>query len=246
MSKSTLFLSMVVVISLVFTVSCVSREVPVTETYYETEYRTESYIEIGKEQRDYLTPKWTRYAWVYYPILEWSEAGAGSYYDGYEISTAKLSKSQVKLILSNLSQSSLWGILVVNLTGVGKLSSPPPRSRLDTKTVVRGGEIKYIPPPAEQQWLDNLNAITTDPKHFLSLTRSDQHTGADITVDVSSMEEFMVITCTPPFGGPVIEKVQLIWFDEVTKERQVPYQVEKQRTVTKTEKVPIWEAIFGK
>ena len=45
--------------------------------------------------------------------------------------------------------------------------------------------------------------------------------------------------------SPVIERVQLIWFDEVTKERQVPYQVEKQRTVIQTEKVPFWEVLFG-
>jgi hypothetical protein len=56
----------------------------------------------------------------------------------------------------------------------------------------------------------------------------------------------MVLTCVPWGGAPVIEKVQLIWSEEVTKERQVPYQVEKQRTVMTTEKVPFWGAIFGK
>jgi hypothetical protein len=243
MGKSILFVSLVVAISLVLTVSCVNKDVPVTETYYETEYRTESYIEVVGCQSDYLTPKWTRSANVYFTSLEWAEAGAQSYYDGYEISTAKLSKSQVKLILS---QSSLWGILVVNFTGVGKLPTPPPRDPLKEKVVYEKGVQKITAVPEFQEWLDNLNAITTDPKHVISFTRSDEHTGRDIIVDVTGVEGFMVITCVPLFGAPVIEKVQLIWPEEVTKERQVPYQVEKQRTVMQTEKVPFWEVFFGK
>ena len=245
MGKSSLFVSMVVAISLVFTVSCVTKEVPVTETYYETEYRTESYIEVGEEQREYLTPKWTRYANVYLMILEWAEAGAGSYFDGYEISTAKLSKSQVKLILTNLSQSSPWGIQVTNLTGVGRLSTPPPRDPLQEKVVYENGVRKITSVPEFEEWLDNLNAITTDPKHHISFTRSDEHTGRDIIVDVTGVEEFMVQTCIPLLTSPIIEKVQLTWSEEVTKERQVPYQVEKQRTVIQTEKVPFWEVLFG-
>jgi hypothetical protein len=104
-------------------------------------------------------------------------------------------------------------------------------------------EMEYTPTPELQRWLDSLNAITTDPKYFLSFTRSEQHTG-DIIVDVSRMEEFMITTCVP-WGmgeqGVIVEKVQLIWSGEIIKERQVTYQVEKQRTVTKREKVPIWE-----
>jgi hypothetical protein len=47
-----------------------------------------------------------------------------------------------------------------------------------------------------------------------------------------------------------VQEVKIAWCDNVTekktvtKERQVPYQVEKQRTVTQTKKVPFWETIF--
>jgi hypothetical protein len=246
MKKLTLLFPFVMIICLVFSVSCVSKQVEVTETYYETKYRTETYTEVGEEQRDYLTPKWTRYAFVYFTNLEWAKAGAESYFDGYEISTAKLSKSQARLILSNLSQGPPWGIQVINLTGVGKLPLPPPRDPLQEKTVYEKEVRKITTAPEFQEWFDNLNAIVTDPKHFISFTRSDEHTGRDIIVDVTGVEEFMVWTCVPMLMSPIIEKVQLIWSEEVTKERQVPYQVEKQRTVTTTEKVPIWEAIFGK
>ena len=148
----------VVVIPLVFTASCISKDVQTTETYYETEYRTESYIEIGNENKEYITPKWERYAPMYFSNLEWSKTGAESNLDGYEISTAQLSNSQIKLILTSDPQSSLWGILVINLTGIGPLSEPPPQSGLHVHKMVEG-EVKYIPEPAEQKWLHDLNAI---------------------------------------------------------------------------------------
>ena len=51
----------------IFMLSCVSKEVPVTETYYETEYRTEYYVETGAEQRVNIKPEWTRQGWIYVP-----------------------------------------------------------------------------------------------------------------------------------------------------------------------------------
>jgi hypothetical protein len=235
----------ILAICLISTVSCIRSEVPVIETYSETQYRTESYVEIGNEHQEYMTPKWERYAPMYFTKLEWAKEGAESSIDGYAISTAKLSKSQIKLILSNNPQASLWGILVVNLTGIGPISEPPPQSGSAVRELVNGEE-KYIPPPAEQQWIDGLNAIMTDPKYVLFFARSDQYTGSDITINVTGVEEFAVITCTPPYWlenpGPIVEKVQLIWSDEAVKERQVPYQVEEQRTVMQTKQVPFWEA----
>jgi len=94
MGKSRLFVSMVVAISLVFTVSCVSKEVPVAETYYETEYRTEYRTETYTTTEDVmvetvegsniLSPKskW-RSDWVF---LVGSGGADFTYYYGYDIS----------------------------------------------------------------------------------------------------------------------------------------------------------------
>ncbi|MBC8274052.1 MAG: hypothetical protein H8E40_03695 [Chloroflexi bacterium] len=60
----------------------------------------------------------------------------------------------------------------------------------------------------------------------------------------------IVITC-PEFGAFRLVSMDYIWDElevttrEVTKYRDVPVQVEKQRTVTETRQVPFWEAIFG-
>ncbi len=78
-----------------------------------------------------------------------------------------------------------------------------------------------------------------------------------ITFDSSKVKEFAIITrtkasynpalCTgelPPAFRSTIEvsNVQLLWTNEI----QTPYEVEKQRTVMQTKKVPFWEATFSK
>jgi hypothetical protein len=77
-----------------------------------------------------------------------------------------------------------------------------------------------------------------------------------LEVDVTGIKNLAIITSTliTPISrreNP-IKTVKLMWSDKVvekrtvTKERQVPYEVERQRTVMETEKVPFWEAILGK
>ncbi len=238
-----------ILVCLLFSISCVTREYEVTESYAETMYRTETDVEIINETQEYLTPDWKRYAPIYFKGLEWAKSGAQSSLYGYKIDPPDGSKNKINLILSNDPQSSLWGILVVDLTGMGPISGPPSQSGLE-KTKVMEGELKYQPGPAEQQWLDDFNAVATDPDRFLSYIRSDQSYNVPIVVDMGSAREFAIITCTPPSwlvaASPVIQKVQLISYEEKITEEQVPYRVTKERTVIKTEEVPLWEAIFDK
>lgn len=244
MKKLSLLFSFLIVTCLVFPVACISKEAQVTETYYDTEYRTESYVETGEEQQVYIKPEWKRHAWVGLVFVEWEKTESQSFFDGYDISLAKDSVSQVKLTLR--SDSSLWAILVVDLTGLGPLSAPPARGYMDEKVVLEEGKQKVIvTAPGSEEWLANVNAITADPKRILNLTKSDQYTSRNITVVTTGADQFMLWICTPHFANPPIESVKLIWQSKSVKERQVPYKVQKQRTVTKIEKVPIWEAVFG-
>jgi hypothetical protein len=241
----TILGGIVLVPFLILIASCVSRDVPVTETYYETEYRTESYIEVGEEQQVYLVPERMWHSTTYFLDLERGQQLLGTYYFGYKISTGKHSLSQVTLKLG--SDPSFWAIAVIDLTGVGQLPPPPPRDPLQEKVVWEKEVMKFTTAPEFQEWFDNYNAIVTGSKCLLALKgcliRSDQHTGRDIVVATTGVDEFAILlnTSTP---NSIIKKVQLMWFDEVTKERQIPYQVEKQRTVMQTKKVPFWEVIF--
>ena len=82
MKKSTLFGSMVMITCLVFSVSCVSKAVEVTETYYETEYKTEEYR--TAEQYEFKTPHPTplfyRTKTAYGPFILFNMGGEGYLY----------------------------------------------------------------------------------------------------------------------------------------------------------------------
>jgi len=70
LGRWSLFLSMTIVISLAFVISCVSKEVPVADIYYETEYKTEN------------THKTETVTEALYPVDVWY---AGQYYYIYTL-----------------------------------------------------------------------------------------------------------------------------------------------------------------
>jgi len=249
-----LFLSLFIVVFFVFNSSCISKEVPVTETYYETEYRTEYKTETHTTTEDVVV-KTTDGKTYIYPILKWqtglylSRVGSGigmSYYYGYEISTAEHSTIKVKVSVSQGALKQTGGIVVYDLTGIGQIPNAPATDQMGT---YKDGV--YIPPPVIQEWLDSFNSVLTNSTRALSYL--DTNIGADhIVFDANGIKEFCILANT--WNAQPISSVQLVWTDDVTEPRtmikekevpyQVPYQVEKQRTVTQTKKVPFWEAIF--
>jgi hypothetical protein len=245
-----LSLLFVAVISIVFIVSCVTKEVPVTETYYETEYKTEYRTETYTETEDVVV---STSEGKTYPTLvsEWQTGmyfkaeGSGTgmtYYSGYEIDGNEHAQSEVKIRISSMAKGYIG---VYNLTGVGQI--PPQPELRGSRAPTASGEASLL--PVEQEWFDNLNAIVTDPQRVLSLEPMGNGQ-EEIAFDAKGIEEFAILANS--WNKNCISSVKLVWPEDivekriVTKERQVPYQVpvqvEKQRTVTKTEKVPFWEA----
>jgi len=224
--------------------ACVTKNIPVTETYYETQYRTESFVEVGQESRETLEIAWRRFGPLYFKELEWAQSGALSSLDGYQIDTDDKLNSRIALKLSKDPQTSLWGIMVINLTGFGPLPTFPSQSSTAYQKLI-DGKMVYKPNPQEQAWVDTLNSLTQDQKRCLFFSASDKWTRQEINVDVTGMDEIAVITCIPPHWlvgtGPTIEKVELISCDGTRKQEPVPYEVEKQRTSIQTAKVPFWE-----
>jgi len=311
--RLSLLLAMVMVTSLVFTVSCVDREVQVTETYYETEYR---------EEVTDLTPqvKWRTNLYGDSTTIDaaanecWSDTPLISYY-GYEISTDQYSESHVKVFYSftghaTLSQDTC--LYVHDLTGIGQIVLPtnfefgePKLGQYPETWSVRGSvshrklkQYDYIPTPQEKEWLEYYHSIvgTSDisgpcqPERARRLLASASFSlwpsptqdmcykdpeytprigaltdlsvavlggayryNCSITFDTPKVKEFAIITWTKPgsniFCACIYPDYALSTFIEISSVqliRQVPYQVEKQRVVMQTKKVPFWEVIFGK
>jgi hypothetical protein len=288
---------------LIITASCVSRDVPVTETYYETEYKTETYTtteDVMVDHKEGETNLKSTMIWS----AGFPDEGVGFNYYSYEISMIQHSTSQIKVtFLNSVSEQNLKeGIMVYNLTGKSQISIPPAR-----QTWGEGAT-------ETKQWFDNFNSLIEDPKYKLpvltvnarqgiyydsllavdrcidycsnifiinsdpalrnQLTAEPTHVGesfglgkapnfrvsnsvyavrggnrepAYIVFDASGIKAFAILDSWFMFP---ISDVQLLWTDEVTEERtvtkeeQVPYQVEKQRTVVQAQRVPFWEVIF--
>ena len=251
MKRLSLFLG-ILIISLAISSSCVTREVPVTETYYETEYKTETYTETENvvvktdEGEEYLNTvdKWQTNLY-FLPggaspgKLAFPSVYELTYYYGYAITTAKHSRSRVEINFYSTALKQEGEIRVVDLTGVGQIphKPEPPMGKFITETWAK-------------KWLDDLNVVVTNPERILGDIQTGAETNNQITFDAAGVTDFAIFANT--WNQYTVKSVKLIWADDtieprtVTKERQVPVQVEKQRTVVTTEKVPIWEAVFGK
>jgi hypothetical protein len=235
---------------LLLATSCVVREVPTVETYYETEYRTEyrteTYTETvdavveSKQGKKYLSPK---IKWYTNLVFSGFESSGGTYYYGYQLDPSGHSNAQVEIRISQVAQQQKGLVRVYDLTGIGQI---PPRP-----TPFKDWYMGLY--PEELNWLNTFN-YTLSTARLLGEVRTG--TGMDdyIAFDAYGITEFGILATT--WNAYSISSVYLSWVDEiigkttVTKERQVPYQVpyqvEKQRTVTKIQKVPVWEVILGK
>jgi len=248
MRKLGILLSILMMALPLCATSCVTREIPAVETYYETEYRTEyrteTYTETvdavidSRQGKKYLSPQ---VKWHTNLVVPGFEGSGGTYYYGYQLEPSGHSKTQVEIHISPGAQQQKGLVRVYDLTGIGQI---PPRPT----------PYKYFwYEPSELNWLNSLN-YTLSTARMLGELRTGVGMDDYIVFDANGIMEFGIFATT--WHGYAITSVRLTWVDEiigkktVTKERQVPYQVpyqvEKQKTVTKTQKVPIWTAILGR
>jgi len=274
MGKSSLLVSMVVAVSLVFTVSCVSKEVPVAETYYETEYRTEEYAGIEEvvtivEGEDKLEPElawWNSLMyWSTYPGEERYSSESYIWYSGYYLPEHKAARIQFN------TRPKVIQVRAFNVSDVDHIDSPQDVSTTGLPSVFWGHAPdwpwwKYPqgwkrppgldwPPLSLSTYLDFFNLILNSDRQIYTsyLNKSSGNNSHDF--DISGVTKLALVVEMGGFSGAYVtdptSSVKLIWSDElveektVTKQRQVPYEVEKQRTVMQTKQVPFWEAIFG-
>jgi hypothetical protein len=247
MRKSVVLFFVLIAILSLLAASCVTRQVPVVETYTETEYktgyRTETYTETvdavisSKEGTSYpnLQSKW--YTDLLIPGFQGS---GGTYYYDYTIESSH-SKNQIQIDISEVAQEASGMVRVYDLSSTGPI---PPRP-----TPFK----EYWLQPAEISWIQNLNLVLGSAR-LLGDVQLGSGGGNQILFDANGVREFGILATT--WNAYAIKSVKLIWTDEVTGTKevtgekqvpyQVPYQVEKQRTVNQTEKVPFWDAILGK
>jgi hypothetical protein len=248
MRKLVVFFSLLMVVVPLFAASCVTTEVPVVETYYETEYRTEYKTEPYTQTMDAVLESHQGRTYLE-PVVKWyTNVGAsgfqgagGTYYYGYWIDPTEHAKAQVEIRISPSGQQQKGLVRVYDLTGFGQIAVRP------TPFQNRRFELDEI------AWINHLNYVLTNAR-MLGEVKTGVGMDDDIVFDAEAVREFGIFATT--WNAYTIGSVKLLWVDEVIGQQtitgekqvpyQVPYQVEKQRTVIKTETVPFWEAILGR
>jgi hypothetical protein len=235
---------------LLFATSCVTRENPTAHTYYETEYRTEYRTETYTETVDAVVESKQGKKYLS-PIIKWHtnlvfsgfEGSGGTYYYGYRLDASGHPNAQVEIRVSPGAQQQKGLVRVYDLTGIGQIP-PRPTPLKDWYTGLY---------PEELNWLNTFNYLLSTAR-LLGEVRTGVGMDDYIVFDADGITEFGIFATT--WHIYPLSSVYLTWTDEVigkttvTRERQVPYQVpyqvERQRTVTKIQKVPVWEVILGR
>jgi len=252
----------VAVTSIVFTVSCVGKEVPVTETYYETEYRTEQYTDVEKVvtvvkgEDDLKSDK------------DWLLEDVGLWYHSYELPQHNTAQLVLDLPSRDSPYSSFrytsFDVYVYDMTKVGHLPAwdmPVPHCIqyyyvTDPKVTWLDCNLTEEGRAQFEVWADSIDSKLESATLVSEVARGSASSWKDppYIYNVTGIKTLAIIVETKDSGKlqayPFSRSTKLVWSDviteekAVTKERQVPYQVEKQRTVMQTKKVPFWEAIF--
>lgn len=239
-----------------FAAACVTKEVTTTETYYitdsKTEYKTESYTETesvvvktttGKLQ---LSPSvtWNNAIWW----LESMGSADSTYYYGYNLyedygqSILEHSRSQIKITITSLAKEQKGSIFVYDLSAIGQIPA--------MQSVWWEDYYMY----KYKEWLTTLQTKMENAPVLGKLDTGFGTTTDQIVFDAKGVKSFAIFANTYILNA--ITSVELIWADDVieqrtvTKQRQVPYQVpfqvERKRTVMKPTLVPLWEVILSK
>ncbi|MBN1376340.1 MAG: hypothetical protein JXA01_09305 [Dehalococcoidia bacterium] len=242
----------------VFYTACVSQEYPVTENYEETQYKSELTSETYTENQTSLLTDSGEFALASY--FKWSSSGLSFsgirnvYYYGYEIPEADLYDDiRLRVSVWQQLQQETARVSIFDMSEAGHIESPEPTSEgmapeeLPQSYLITGS--------ASITWLKSANSIINHAK-FLGGTGYLWSKPADPQIfylDAGKASSIAVIVSGPinKWNGSV--NLDVLWNHTatsrhtVTKERQVtrqvPYQVEHQRTVYKVKQVPFWEIV---
>jgi hypothetical protein len=232
--------------------ACVSKDFAVSQNYQETQYRTETSTEFYADNQTTIQSESGEFALT--PYFNWSTEAF--YYYGYEIPDAQ-SYDNISLRLSIWPQLQYETVLlrVFDMSKTGQIPSPEP---------LPSGEQLTAPPAwylikgtASATWLQSANTMINQSK-FLGATSYLFSKSADpqiIVLNAGKASSIAVIITGPENRWNCRINLDVLWtrdtfkYEPITKQRQVskevPFQVDRQRTVYQTRQVPFWEAMLS-
>ncbi len=235
-----------------FSVACISKQYPVTQNYQETQYKTEITTESYTENQTIVHVESGEYPLT--PYFNWN--AINFYYYGYEMPEAQ-SYDNISLRLSIWPQLQYEPVTfrVLDMSETGQIPSPEP---LPIAEAVSPAPTWYlITGTASNSWLKSANTMLNQAK-LLGATNCHWSQVADpqiIVLKAGKPSSIALIITGAPNKWNCRINLDAIWsrntieYVPVTKQRQiskqVPFQVERQRTIYQVRQVPFWETIIS-
>jgi len=241
--------------------SCISREYAVTQNYEETEYRTEYYSGQYSENVSSGRTEMTEYELV--PYYYWSSQDllfkdvSNLWYYGYDLPEFNGNAgARLKIYIQPQLQYEKMFLSVFDMTAAGHIDYPDP---IGPTGNAEKGLIKWswITGAATSTWLDWANERMSHARFLggrsnvwskpgdMQLIELDAGRARTIAVIISGLQNKWNGSFTLGVV-PAYDKVDNIQSPGERKiARQVPYQVQKQRTTYEFKQVPFWEAFFS-
>jgi hypothetical protein len=241
-------------ISIFLSSACAYQTFPVTQTYEETLYRTEYTDEPYTENSTIVHTDTGEFELTSY--YKWHTTGL-SYY-GYDIPYyASYDNVSLRFSIWRQLQPEPVTLRIYDMSNAGQIPSPEPLLTEELLQPQQQPDWYFIRGNASPDWLKTANIMINQGK-FLGSSEYMFSKKVDPQVIVlkagkPSMIAVLVnegqnrwnsrFTVEVLWARSTIEQNQTVGKRPVA--RQVPYQVQRQRTVYQVKQVPFWETIFG-
>lgn len=239
--------------------ACVNKEYPSVENYSETEYKTEYATEVYSENTTINRPTTGEYDLA--PLYIWDSPDlyfkglTNLRYYAYNVPDwPPYDNITIRVSVLNQFQYETADYRVFDMTAGGHIDTPLP--------VVAAGDTGVVPwtwitGNAAANWLDSANTKINQARFLGGRTNvwSNSDSPQIMQFDAGKAKNIAIIITGPANQWNINLRVKIIWqinkfeTQTVTGERQVPrqmpYQVQRQRTVIKVKQVPFWEQLFS-
>lgn len=246
---------------LILSISCVSKDVQVTETYYETEFRSEPYqstemYEIKNPHNttiynanETIDPDYVHLLFnkVDGSSIRWASVSSGTSFPVINEIRLRYEEKNLRITVKRKGPSRVCLINNGRNPEAVKLGFKP-MNVVKTNEMVQAAQLRLGISPEFVDYILDLVAIGYGNYNIFQHREEGQPNMIEFTFnEMFNLENWALITIHPK---PMT--VDFVWDDiqiksrEITKYRQIPVQIQKQRTVTQTKQVPFWETIFSK
>ena len=242
--------------------ACISKEYAETQFYNETLYITENATETYSKNENTVVDTVSE-EYKLYPLFNWRSQDLSFkgtpylWYYAYNIPDLQLyDNARVRITIWDQLQYEQEIVRVFDVSKSGHIYTPDPiPEESDAKGLVSW---TWITGKSSLSWLDTANTVINQAKFLGGRVNvwSKPDGPHNFEMDIGKAKNIAVVISGPQYQWNAIVAVNLILQRNIMADRpvirerqvskQVPQQVQKQKTIIKTKQVPFWEAFLSR